>query len=291
MAEQQELVFVTGPAGAGRTTAIKALEDIGFESIDNLPIKLLPRLISGPVLDHPLAIGIDTRTRDFSASGLLAAIDEARNLENIGARLLFLDCSAAMLDKRFSETRRRHPLSRDGTAALGIEQEKEIWGDLRAKADVLIDTSNMTPHELRDAVDQWFSVKQELGLSVSVQSFSYKRGTPANVDMVLDCRFLRNPHWQADLRQKTGLNADVAAYVGADENFTMFYKKLVELLTFLLPAYGAEGKSYFSIALGCTGGQHRSVTVAECLAKTLAEKGWQVSSRHRELERRSGSVR
>lgn len=283
--KQQEIVFVTGPAGAGRNTAIKALEDIGFESIDNLPLTLLARLLSGPPIDRPLAIGIDTRTRDFSVSGLLDAISTIQNDDGFSVSLLFLDCSAATLDKRFSETRRRHPLSRDGTAAMGIEQEIKILTDLRARADVLIDTTNLSPHELRDEIARWFNTERASTLAVSVQSFSYKRGTPQNVDMVLDCRFLQNPHWQPDLRGLTGLNEEVAAYVKQDHNFDAFFAKLSDMLTLLLPAYQTEGKSYFSVALGCTGGQHRSVTVAECLAKKLADSGWQVSIRHRELDR------
>lgn len=290
MAKQQEIVFVTGPAGAGRSTAIKALEDLGYESIDNLPLTLLDRLLSGPPMDHPLAIGIDTRTRDFSASGLLDAIASSQNNAGLSVRLLFLDCSAATLDKRFSETRRRHPLSKDGSAAMGIEQELAILGGLRASADVLIDTTTMSPHDLRDEISRWFSTKLSSDLSVSVQSFSYKRGTPRNVDMVLDCRFLQNPHWQAELRKLTGMDSAVSDYVKDDHNFDPFFDKLTDMLLLLLPAYRAEGKSYFSVALGCTGGQHRSVTVAECLAKTLADKGWQVSIRHREMERRLGSA-
>ena len=290
MADQQEIVFVTGPAGAGRTTSIKALEDLGYESIDNLPINLLTRLISGPSIEQPLAIGIDTRTRDFSASGLLDAIADIQRDESFVVRLLFLDCAAETLDKRFSETRRRHPMAKDGTAALGIEQELSILGGLRASADVLIDTTSMSPHDLRDEISRWFSVKLSADLSVSVQSFSYKRGTPRNVDMVLDCRFLRNPHWEAELRSLTGMDTAVSDYVKAEQIFDPFFTSLAEMLFLLLPAYRAEGKSYFSVALGCTGGQHRSVTVAECLAKTLADKGWQVSIRHREMERRLGSA-
>ncbi len=290
MEAQQDIVFVTGPAGAGRSTALNALEDMGFETIDNLPITLLDRLFSGPPMASPLAIGIDTRTRDFSASGLMEAIEKAQNNDDLSVRLLFLDCAASTLDKRFSETRRRHPLSRDGTAAMGIEQEQTILGGLRASADILVDTTTMSPHDLRDEIKKWFSVKLSKGLSVSVQSFSYKRGTPRNVDMVLDCRFLRNPHWEKNLRKLTGMDQSVSDYVKDDDNFNGFFSKLVDMLTLLLPAYHAEGKSYFSVALGCTGGQHRSVTVAECLAKTLAEKDWQVSIRHREMERRLGSA-
>ncbi len=290
MANQQDIVFVTGPAGAGRSTAIKALEDLGYESIDNIPLSLLERLLSGPVMAQPLAIGIDTRTRDFSASGLLDAIENAQNKDELSVRLLFLDCAAATLDKRFSETRRRHPMSRDGTAAVGIEQELAILGGLRASADVLIDTTSMSPRDLRDEISRWFSTKLSGGLAVSVQSFSYKRGTPRNVDMVIDCRFLQNPHWDPALRKLTGMDANVVRYVMQDKKFDSFFEKLTDLLFLLLPAYHAEGKSYFSVALGCTGGQHRSVTVAEYLAKTLAEKGWQVSIRHREMERRTGSA-
>ncbi len=280
------IVIVTGPAGSGRSTAIAALEDIGFEAIDNLPISLMPRLFSGPPLEHCVVAGVDTRTRDFGVERLLDAIAEITASTGIAATLVYVDCDAATLVRRYSETRRRHPLSPNETALVGIERELELLAPLRDRAEVLIDTTALTPHDLRDEMTRMFGRDGETGrLAVSLQSFSYRRGVPRGADMVIDVRFLRNPHWDASLRDCDGRDPAVAAHVRADPAFAEFYARLLELLRFLLPAYRAEGKSYFSLGLGCTGGRHRSVMLVETLAKTLAEDGWQVSIRHRDLER------
>ena len=282
---KQEIIIVTGQAGAGRTTAIKAIEDFGIETIDNLPLNLVNRILYGPPTADKLAIGIDTRTRGFSSEALLEVVDSIEEKPNYRPTLLYLDCSAETLLRRFSETRRRHPASPDGSPALGIEQEVEMLDPLRDRADILIDTSEMSPHQLRAELSRWFGQSEGKGLSVSVQSFSYKRGTPRGVDMMIDCRFLRNPHWESALRPLTGLVPEVGAYVSDDPLFEPFFQKLEDFVSLLLPAYQAEGKAYFSIGMGCTGGQHRSVFVAEKLAKALSEKGWMVSTRHKEMER------
>ncbi len=282
---KQEIVIVTGPAGAGRTTAIKAIEDFGVETIDNLPLNLFNRILFGPPTGETLAIGIDTRTRGFSSDALLDIIDNIGESQNYRPTLLYLDCSKETLLRRFSETRRRHPASPDGTPALGIKQEVDTLNPLRDRADILIDTSELSPHQLRAELARWFDKSEGRGLSVSVQSFSYKRGTPRGVDMMIDCRFLRNPHWESALRPLTGLTPQVGAYVAEDPLFKKFFDKLLEFVELLLPAYEAEGKAYFSIGMGCTGGQHRSVFVAEKLAKALSTKGWMVSTRHKEMER------
>jgi len=276
---------VTGPAGAGRTTAIKAIEDFGIETIDNLPLNLIGRILYGPPTADTLAIGIDTRTRGFSGEALLEVIDNIEEKQNYRPTLLYLDCRADTLLRRFSETRRRHPVSPDGTPALGIEQEMETLKPIRERADIIIDTSELSPHQLRAELAGWFDKSEGRGLSVSVQSFSYKRGTPRGVDMMIDCRFLRNPHWESTLRPLTGLVPQVCEYVAEDPLFEPFFEKLQDFVEFLLPAYQAEGKAYFSIGMGCTGGQHRSVFVAEKLAKALSAKGWVVSKRHKEMER------
>ena len=276
---------MTGPAGAGRTTAIKAIEDFGIETIDNLPLNLIGRILYGPPTADTLAIGIDTRTRGFSGEALLEVIDNIEEKQNYRPTLLYLDCRADTLLRRFSETRRRHPVSPDGTPALGIEQEMETLKPIRERADIIIDTSELSPHQLRAELAGWFDKSEGRGLSVSVQSFSYKRGTPRGVDMMIDCRFLRNPHWESTLRPLTGLVPQVCEYVAEDPLFEPFFEKLQDFVEFLLPAYQAEGKAYFSIGMGCTGGQHRSVFVAEKLAKALSAKGWVVSKRHKEMER------
>lgn len=279
----QHVVLVTGPSGAGRATALHALEDMGFEIIDNLPFSLLPRLLSGPPPERPIAIGVDTRTRGFSPDALRDALAEAAADVSYNVQLLYLDCARDVLFRRFSETRRRHPLGGDGSLQSAIDSELALLEALRERADVMINTSDLSPHDLRAELARWFDDARTTSLSVSVQSFSYKRGLPQGADMVLDCRFLRNPHWDAALRERDGRDPAVAAYVEQDENYAPFVDGLMAMCALLLPAYRAEGKSYFSLALGCTGGQHRSVAIAEDVQKRLALAGWHVSIRHREL--------
>lgn len=282
----QPIVLVTGPSGAGRSTAINALEDLGFETIDNLPLSLVPRLLDGPQLDHPLALGLDIRNRDFSASGVSGLLDILAANPDVDAQLLFIDAHANTLIRRYSETRRRHPLTSARTPGEGIEQEMGLLAPLKSRADVLIDTSDLTPHDLRAELVKWFSSDKGGVLTVTVESFSYKRGLPRGADLVWDCRFLNNPHWVEGLRPLNGTDAEVAKYVGSDQRYAPFFAKLTDVAAFLLPAFQEEGKTHLAIAMGCTGGQHRSVAVAEELGKVLANKGWQVSIRHRELERR-----
>ena len=280
-----KVVLLTGPSGAGRSTAIHALEDLGFEAIDNLPLTLLPRLLSGPPMTRHLALGIDVRNRDFSAAGLIEVADIISRETAFDCSLVYLDCDTDVLLRRYSETRRRHPLAPAENPLAGIRREKELLHALRNRADLLIDTSDLTPHDLRAELAKWFRGDSQQAMAISVQSFSYKRGMPLGLDMVLDCRFLRNPHWQEELRALTGLSPEVGRYVAQDPRYEQFIRQTMDLLLFLLPAYREEGKSYFSLGLGCTGGQHRSVFVAEVLAKALARRGWQVSIRHREVDR------
>lgn len=282
---QQQVVLVTGPAGAGRTTAIRVLEDLGFEAIDNLPLSLMPRLLAGPPVGRPLAVGADPRTRDFAPARVAALLDELRLDPAVAPMLLYVDCVPDVLVRRYSETRRRHPSSPNETPLVGIERDIAMLAPLRDRADMLIDTSALTPHELREELTEWFGRDGSAGFAVTLQSFSYKRGAPRGADMVMDCRFLANPHWDATLRSLDGRDPAVAEFVAADPNYARFMEKLADMMRFLLPAYRAEGKAYFSLGLGCTGGRHRSVAVAEALAKTLAQDGWQVSIRHRDLEK------
>lgn len=281
----QRVVLVTGPSGAGRSTALHVLEDLGYEAIDNLPLSLVPRLLDGPPLAGPLALGLDPRNREFSVAAMndLAAWLRARG--DVDIEILYLDCSADVLIRRFSETRRRHPLAPGESPAEGVARELDLLEPVRALADTLIDTSDMTPHELRAEVSRWFDQSSGPRLAVSVSSFSYKRGVPRGADMVFDCRFLRNPYWDPALRGKTGQDPEVTAYIADDARFEVFFDKVLDLVETLLPAYLEEGKSHLSVAFGCTGGQHRSVALAEKLTNALANGGWRVSKRHRELER------
>ena len=280
------LVLVTGPSGAGRTTAIRALEDMGYEAIDNLPLSLLPRLLDGPGPEKPLALGVDTRNRDFSTNALIEAIDQMGGRADVPMQVLYLDCNADVLLRRFSETRRRHPLAPAESAGVGIAREFDLLGPIRVRADILVDTSEMSPHDLRSELEHWFAPQGRRQLAVSIHSFSFKRGLPRGLDMVFDSRFLRNPYWEEPLRELDGRDPAVASYIMQDSRFEAFREKVIDLVRLLLPAYQAEGKAYLAIGFGCTGGQHRSVAMAETLAKALADGGWQVSIRHRELERR-----
>lgn len=284
-AGQRRIVLVTGPSGAGRSSALNVLEDAGYEAIDNLPLRLLPALLDGDAQPLLVALGIDARNRDFSTAAVLSLIAELSDRPDMVVDILYLDCADEVLLRRFSETRRRHPLAPQDSPTNGIMREKDLLGQIRARANVLIDTTSLNIHQMREEVEHWFAPDGLHQLSVSVQSFSYKRGLPRSVDMVHDCRFLRNPHWDPDLRAMNGTDSRVAAYVSADPLFAPFAQKVEELSALLLPAFRDEGKSHLSIAFGCTGGQHRSVTLAERHALRLAEKGWRVSIRHRELDR------
>jgi len=287
----QKVVLVTGPSGSGRATAIHALEDLGFEAIDNLPLSLLPRLLSGPPIGRDLALGMDVRNRDFSTDALIEVVDIIARDTDFDCSLVYLDCDIEVLTRRYSETRRRHPMAPDETPQDGIQRELALLGPLRDRADILIDTTETTPHDLRAEIGRFFGSDADQRLAVSVQSFSYKRGMPRGLDMVLDCRFLNNPHWDKSIRALDGRDSAVGAYISADPRFADFMRRTIELVDSLLPAFRDEGKSHFAIGFGCTGGQHRSVFVAERLVNALAEKGWQVSIRHRELERRASGAR
>jgi UPF0042 nucleotide-binding protein len=288
--QKTSVVLVTGPSGAGRTTAIKSFEDLGFETIDNLPLDFVPRLLSAAPSDKPMALSIDVRTRGFSVKGVLDVLETIADSEFYDSTLLYVDCTTDKLLNRYSETRRRHPMSPDGSPIEGIHEEINLLDSLRARADVLIDTTNLTPHDLRAEISNWFAGNDGSMLAVSLQSFSYKRGVPRGIDMAMDCRFLRNPFWDESLRSKNGLDEGVKNYVKNDARYKPFFDQLSDMVALLLPAYKEEGKSHFSIGLGCTGGQHRSVTVTEELATELAARGWRVSVRHREIERRKPVV-
>ena len=278
------VVIVTGMSGAGRTLALKAFEDLGYETVDNLPLTLLPNLVRGDSGGRPLAIGIDIRTRDFGVDPVLEGID--RMVADCGkpAKLLFVDCDDDVLCRRYTETRHRHPLAIDRPLLDGIKHERRLIGPLRSRADVVVDTSQLPPGQLKRLIEGHFNLSRDHGLVVFVTSFSFRRGLPREADLVFDARFLRNPHYDPVLRPFTGRDAPVVDYVAADPDFTTFFDRLTGLLGPLMPRYAAEGKTYLTIAIGCTGGRHRSVMVAERLAHWLRGQGQRVELRHRELE-------
>ena len=279
---QRSLVLVTGMSGAGRSTALSILEDLGYESIDNLPLDLLKPLIAGG--SRSLALGVDIRTRGFAVAPLLAQLD--RNLSGAGLRvtLLFLDCDDTVLVRRYTETRRRHPLSRGRPLADGIAAERNLLAPLRARADPVIDTSALSPGELRQVLAGHFERHAAEAMAVCVTSFAYRNGLPREADLVFDVRFLRNPHYEPELRPLTGRDEAVDRFIAADPRLAPFFAKLTDLLAGVLPDYRGEGKTYLTIALGCTGGRHRSVAMAERLAGWFAARGEPVTLLHRDLE-------
>ncbi|WP_294389896.1 RNase adapter RapZ [uncultured Sphingomonas sp.] len=290
MSQPPRILLVTGLSGAGRTTVLKTLEDLGWEAVDNLPLGLLDRLLSSPPAqgapdtERPLAIGIDSRTRGFDADMILRRIAGLRSTSGQVAEILFLDASDAVLATRFSATRRRHPLALDRAAEVGIALERTMLIPLRNAADHLIDTSTTTSNGLQAEIRAAFgaiAVAPEPTLTVT--SFSYKRGLPRDADLVLDVRFLRNPFWDATLRAGTGRDVDVSAYIVADEAYASAMAQIEQLLVTLLPRYRNEGKSYVTVAFGCTGGRHRSVHVAEHMGERLRKAGFSPTIAHRDL--------
>lgn len=214
---------------------------------------------------------------------MMETIEELSSKPSLKVEVLYIDCAVDVLIRRFSETRRRHHLSPDGAALAGIQMDLDLMQPARARANILIDTTTLSPHELRAQITQYFVPQKVKKLAISVQSFSYKRGVPRGVDMMFDCRFLRNPYWDKGLSDQNGLSTAVQAYVSTDKNFLPFRKQVLALAELVIPAHQAEGRSYLSIGFGCTGGKHRSVTMAEKLRKDLQLSGWHVSIRHREL--------
>ncbi|MGP1257115.1 MAG: RNase adapter RapZ [Kiloniellales bacterium] len=275
------VVVVTGLSGAGRTTALKLLEDIGYEAIDNLPLNLLGAAVLAGHLDRPVALGADIRNRDFSAQPFLQQLDSLIAEPALEVKLVFMDCADEVLQRRFTETRRRHPLAQERPLADGLAAERTMTAPLKARADLVVDTSNLAVADVRRLMTGHFGLGTS-GLAVFVTSFSFRQGLPREADLVLDVRFLRNPHYVEALRPLTGRDSQVAAYVTSDPVFASFFKNLTALIDPLLPRYEAEGKSYLTIAIGCTGGKHRSVAVAEKLGAWLTAQGRAVTVGHRD---------
>ena len=283
------VVAVTGMSGAGKTVALKALEDMGYETVDNLPLDLVRSLIGPNRRGRPLAFGVDIRTRDFAADRFLAGFDGLSRDPSIDAGLVFLDCEDEILCRRYSETRHRHPLAERGRLSQAIARERALLAPLRARAGRLIDTSRLDLANLKRVLESACGRAGASGLAVSVLSFSYRRGLPPEADMVLDARFLGNPFYEPGLARLTGRDPAVGAFVEADPAFAAFFGSLTDMLEALLPRFDDEGKSCLTIAIGCTGGTHRSVFVADRLDAWLRAWGRRASVAHRDLPAASGS--
>nr|WP_309503463.1 RNase adapter RapZ [Sphingomonas sp. CGMCC 1.13658] len=285
--DPERILLVTGMSGAGKSTALNTLEDLGWEVVDNLPLKLLDRLLDTPPVEgadkRPLAIGIDSRTRGFEAAGVARRIAKLRQRAHYDVATLFLDCSGAELERRYDETRRPHPLALDRPASDGIMRERELLAPLRQAADYLVDTTQLSRAELQNDLRTRFGEETGPETVLTVTSFGFARGLPRNADLVFDMRFLRNPHWDRELKPMTGLDSAVGDYIAEDPAYEAAVAQIEELLLTLLPRYASEGKAYVTVAFGCTGGRHRSVHVAERVARRLREAGFSPTVTHRDL--------
>ena len=284
----QRILLVTGLSGAGKSTALRTLEDLGWEVVDNLPLSLLEDLLEIPLgrgssrRRRPLAIGVDSRTRDFDANRIVQQIKALASDQRVPVETLYFDCAGTELIRRYSETRRRHPLAPDRPATDGIAAERELMEPLRRWADHVVDTTDTAPNALQQQIRQRFGTGSGTP-TLSIMSFGFARGVPRSADNVFDLRFLRNPYWVDDLRDLTGLDSTVGDYIAGDEAYGEAIGRIEDLLLVLLPRYGEEGKSYVTIAFGCTGGRHRSVHVAERVATRLREAGFSPTVEHRDL--------
>ena len=286
----RRVVLITGLSGAGKASILRILEDLEYEAVDNPPLELIEELVARG--DRPAAIGIDTRSRGFDPDAILALVSRLKLNPALRPELVFAWAEEPALLRRFTETRRRHPLAPTGRVTDGIQAELDLTMKLREAADLLLDTSDLRLPMLRRLIEQRFSgaFADQPGMTVSLMSFAYPAGLPREAELVFDARFLRNPHYVPTLRDRTGLDAEVAAYVEADPDFAPFVDKVTDLLTLLLPRFVQEGKKYVMVAIGCTGGKHRSVHIVQLLAARLHKmrqnaSGWRIAVTHRELLR------
>lgn len=285
------VLLITGMSGAGKSTALSMLEDLDYEAIDNLPINLLPSLIELAMKKDPdhikpaLAIGVDVRTRNFKPENILNILNQLRAHEGISVKILYFDSSNEILAKRFSETRRKHPLAKGKPVSEGINRERAMIDVIKAQSDYIFDTSEYNIHDLRRTLSEHFERSDENTMGISITSFAYPKGIPRDADLVFDVRFLKNPHYDPNFRPLTGMDEDVGNYIRKDPIFQNSWDKISALILTLLPEYKKEGKAYLTIAFGCTGGRHRSVYFVENLGKFLMEKKYKVNLHHRELSR------
>ena len=282
------LVVITGLSGAGKSAAAKCFEDVGYYCLDNLPLPLLERFLDereemAPGREH-IAVVADVRAPGFAEE--FPRILDSREEEN-KATVIFFEASDEILIRRFSETRRPHPLAKDRPVLEGIQRERDLLAQLRARADLVVDTGEWSVHDLRRQIFRDFAPEQRVheGLVVSVTSFGFKHGVPTGTDVLFDVRFLPNPYFVPGLREVTGLDAVVKEFLEDQEEFGELAEKLGNLLLYLLPKHQRESRSYLSLAIGCTGGRHRSVAMAEELAEMLGTKGWSVQVKHRDIDR------
>ena len=292
MADTLELVIVTGMSGAGKTVAVQSFEDLGYFCIDNMPPTLLPtfwELVKESGKISRIALVIDLRSRDFfkEVDSLIATLD---NTQLVTTRIIFLDSSDSVLVSRYKETRRNHPLAPDGRVSEGIAKERELLMDLRTRAQIIIDTSDISPRQLRERLIKDFATKDYQTFHVEVMSFGFKYGVPIDADIIWDVRFLPNPHYIPELRPQTGMDAPVYDYVMKQPETQAFYSKLIDVIEFCLPGYKKEGKSSVTIAIGCTGGKHRSVAIAERIANHLKTDNYAVNVSHRDYMKKKETV-
>ncbi|WP_068076899.1 RNase adapter RapZ [Novosphingobium lentum] len=291
----QRILLVTGLLGAGKTTALRTLEDMGWEAIDNFPIRLLDRLLEtkpagGREDSAPMAIGFDTRTRGFAPALIIERIKQLGERTDLSVTTLFLDCAGTELERRYNETRHRHPLSEDKHAAVGIAAERELLEPLRRWADVVISTTQFTSNDLSQQIRAQFADSSPTPTTVTISSFGFSRGMPPLSDLVFDMRFLENPHWVEGLRPLTGKDAAVGEYIRRDPAFSEAFARIRDLLLLLIPRFQAQGKAYVNIAFGCTGGRHRSVFMAEQIASALRDAGFSPTMLHRNLASRPADL-
>ncbi len=299
--DPQRILLVTGLSGAGKTTALRELEDLGWEAIDNFPIRLLDRMVGGDTAPSPapssadappgpLAIGFDSRTRGFVPAEIIAQVKELDARGDIQLTTLFIDCASGELERRYDETRRRHPMAHDRPVRTGIMAERELLDPLRRWADMVIDTTAYSSNDLKRAVRAGFADDAPEDMAIIISSFGFARGTPPLADLVFDMRFLDNPHWVEGLREQTGLDSAVGAHIRTDPAFDTVFGQIRDLLLTLLPRYRAQGKSYVNIAFGCTGGRHRSVFTAAQMDAALRDAGFSPTVIHRNLGSRAADA-
>lgn len=282
--ETQKVTLITGLSGAGKTTVLHVLEDLGWETVDNFPVRLITRFLSPQSgSDSPIALGFDSRTRGFAPDDMLDLLDQLKRDGDLTVDTVFMDCSTDELERRYNETRRRHPMAKDRSVREAIEAERAWLMALKQGSDWVLDTSGFTSQDLQQRIRGRFAPDANAAMQVTVTSFGFARGVPPLTDLLFDMRLLANPHWRDDLRPQTGLDPAVGDYIARDDAFDEVFERIAALLDTMLPHYEKQGRSYLTIGFGCTGGRHRSVYVAERAAKHLRSIGYAPSVVHRNL--------